>query len=558
MPEFGFVSASYTTASVRADCQRAMNLMPEVVESGAGKSKLWYMHTPGLETMWTLPTSPVRGLWPGANRLFAVSGSRLYELFAGGSYNDRGDVESNGQPVQIFPNGAGTQLYIVSNDKAWVDSGSGPTRCHFVADLTQLIIDASDATKITSLSGPATFTSDDVGKTLIIDASPGFTAGTYTITAVTAGVATLSSAAGTLGATNGTATEIMGDVAARFGAFLDGYFIAVPPDSAQVFISNLNDGQRWEELDVGVKEAYPDHIGAIIADHEALFILGDEQGAEVWHNTGPTQDDDYPIHRDYGGFIHYAILASWSLVRLDDGIAWIAGNEERGGPFAVLAKGFMPARVSTAAIEAEWATYSQWSDAVAYSAIENGHHVWVISFPTANKTWVYDRTQSTLAGIPLWHERGYWTESDWGRVRGAFHAFVGVGTGNRAEHYVGDYSSGNVYRQSFSLYTDDGATIHRSRTTPHSAAELKRLAHSRLQLEHKPGISPTLAWSDDGGETFTSGVPADGPLFAVGDPSKILGSEWRRLGRARDRVYRADITDAAAVAIVNAYLEAHP
>lgn len=554
--DFGFVGASYIAASVRADCQRAMNLMPEVVESGSGKAKMVYTQTPGLEVAWTLPTIPVRGMWPGANRLFVVSGSRLYELSAGGAFTDRGDVESDGKPAQIFANG--NQLFIVSNGKAWCDSGSGPVRCHFVAEFTDLMIDATTSTKISSAASPDAFDSTDAGKTIIITAGAGFTPGTYTIVSVTAGVATLSASAGTVGSTEGEATEIMGDVEARYGAFLDSYFIAVPPDSKQVFISFPNDGKNWDQLDVGVKEAYPDNIGGIIADHEALFVLGDEQGCEVWHNTGPLESDDYPLHRDFGAFIHYAILAPWSLVRLEDGIAWLGGSEERGGPFAIWAKGFMPVRVSTAAIETEWATYSKFDDAVAYSAIENGHHLWVISFPTADKTWVYDRTESALAGIPLWHERGWWNGTGWGRARGAFHAFVGVGTGNLAQHYVGDYQSGKIYRQSSSLYTDAGTAIHRRRTSPHSATELKRLAHSRLQIEHAPGIAPTLAWSNDGGVTFTTGVAADGPLFPIGDPTKVVGSEWRRLGRARDRVYQVDVTDAAAVAIVNAYLEAHP
>ena len=459
-----------------------MNLMPEVVESGNGKAKVTYVNTPGLEVAWTLPTSPVRGLWPGANRLFAVAGSKLYELTAGGTYTDRGDVESDGQPVTMFANG--NQLYITSNGKAWCDSGSGPVAVFF------------------SPSGDR--------------------------------------------------------VNARYGAFLDGYFIAVPTDDKRVFISNPNDGTSWDDLEVGVKEAYPDNIGQIITDHEALFVLGDEQGCEVWHNTGPIPNDDYPLHRDFGAFIHYCIQAPWSIARLDDGLAWLGGSEERGGPFAIFAKGFMPTRVSTAAIESEWAGYSKFSDAVAYSAIENGHHLWVISFPTADKTWVYDRTESSLSGIPMWHERGYWNGTGWSRVRGAFHAFVGVGTGATAQHYVGDYSNGKVYRQSFSLYTDAGTAIHRRRTSPHAAAELKRLAHSKLAVEHKPGITPTLAWSNDGGETFSTPVAADGPLFAVGDPSKIVGSEWRRLGRARDRVYQFDCADAAQIALINGYLEAHP
>jgi hypothetical protein len=69
---------------------------------------------------------------------------------------------------------------------------------------------------------------------------------------------------------------------------------------------------------------------------------------------------------------------------------------------AFLATGYVPQRISTAAIEKAWGAYSTVWDAVAYSCIMDGHEFWAISFPTANATWVYDAT------LGEWHQRGWW------------------------------------------------------------------------------------------------------------------------------------------------------
>lgn len=89
----GWLQGSYTLASLPAAVQRSLNLMPEVNEIPVEKSVGWMRGTPGLSTLLlTLPTSPVRGvlaagtpLYPqngSGGRMFAVAGSKLYEVFA--------------------------------------------------------------------------------------------------------------------------------------------------------------------------------------------------------------------------------------------------------------------------------------------------------------------------------------------------------------------------------------------------------------------------------------------------------------------------------------------
>ena len=60
----GFIGPSYTLGSVNIDCQRCVNLYPELNEVGTGKEQeiASLVGTPGLETLVTLGAGPIRGM----------------------------------------------------------------------------------------------------------------------------------------------------------------------------------------------------------------------------------------------------------------------------------------------------------------------------------------------------------------------------------------------------------------------------------------------------------------------------------------------------------------
>lgn len=49
----GFISGSYQSRSLTADNQRCVNLYPEALESGSGKSRVVLYRTPGLQFLHT-------------------------------------------------------------------------------------------------------------------------------------------------------------------------------------------------------------------------------------------------------------------------------------------------------------------------------------------------------------------------------------------------------------------------------------------------------------------------------------------------------------------------
>jgi hypothetical protein len=160
----------------------------------------------------------------GEGRMFCVSGSEIYEVFADGMGQLLGDVgdDEDHTPAEIYTNG--NDLLVISAGYAWrvwVEDDGVTTHANKVkliaAEYTDLAIavtgfiydleiDPDDTTKVASSGRP--FTAEDVDLNLHITSGIDFTPGTYYILSVTDGVASLDGAAGVEGATGGVAEII--------------------------------------------------------------------------------------------------------------------------------------------------------------------------------------------------------------------------------------------------------------------------------------------------------------------------------------------------------------
>ena len=153
-----FTSPAYKLESPNIASSQMINLYCEVVEKGPRTGKLRIRGIPGMKTLGTLPDSPVRGLLSvdGGNRLFAVAGSTVYEVFSNGTYQQAtGTINVNSQPVTIADNGfqfaiaSGGLLYMVNGTTPGAPSaislvsfndGSGPVQAGTVDFLDQYFI----------------------------------------------------------------------------------------------------------------------------------------------------------------------------------------------------------------------------------------------------------------------------------------------------------------------------------------------------------------------------------------------------------------------------------
>lgn len=104
----GFIGPSYTLQSVNVDCQRCVNLFPEMDDLGTGKEKevASLVPTPGLTLLLTLAASPVRALWRASNnQLFAVGGNKFYRISSAWVATELGTLNTSTGAVSIADNG---------------------------------------------------------------------------------------------------------------------------------------------------------------------------------------------------------------------------------------------------------------------------------------------------------------------------------------------------------------------------------------------------------------------------------------------------------------------
>ncbi len=327
--------------------------------------------------------------------------------------------------------------------------------------------------------------------------------------------------------------------------FFDSYFVV--SEGGITFTNSAPfDGYTWPG-DEYVAEQVPDGIVNLVSDTRYLWIQG-IQSTEIWGADGSADGPLTPVS-------NAAMLIGTSsrdcTVAMDNTFFWL-GRSANGDRIAYRANGFSAVRVSNHAIEAEWSRYEVVSDAVAFTYQEMGHTFWVISFPYEDKTWVYDASTS------MWHERGFFNTStgQMESIRGRYGCF-GLGF-----QLVADKTDGRVYRMSMAYLDDAGEAIRRVRRTPHSWSDNKRLFFSRLELYAQPGVGLVagqgdnpqvmLRYSDDGGYTWSGARTASlGPIGAT-----RTRTIWRRLGKARDRVWEFSITDPVDVVFIDADVSA--
>lgn len=534
MPKLpGFVGGSYNGVSPQQSSDRTINLYPETNESGVGKNPSGALvGTPGLVAFGAPLAAPIRGLWGGEGRLFAAGGSNLYEIFADGTSSNLGSIGGGTGPVQMFPNG--NQLGIVAGGLWYVATGVSIIQPTFptVSGVVNTV-----GTAVSWVSGD-NFEPDLVGQTITIN-SVG-----YTVASVAADnnslVLTTSA-----GAQSAVSFSYALPVTASAGAYFDGYFVIARPNSRQINISSINDGLTWSTLDFAEKEAYPDNIATLLADHEQLWILG-TQTSEVWQDTG---NNNFPLVRDPGGMTHIGALPD-TAVRIGQQVGFL-GVDPKGWVMAMMGTFGAAQRVSNHAVEYRWSQYATVSDAEAFSYVESGHQFWVINFPTGNATWVYDATTN------LWHERGFWNGTGFDRIRARCHAF------EFEKHIVGDWQTGQLYQSSIDIFTDNGTEIVAKRICPHLSDDGNWLFPSRMRLDMEYGsnLTVTLDWSDDGGHNFSKPIAGSTPAIAGnaevanGTPETIVQQAWRRLGRSRDRVYEFTVSGNSRKVLINAYVE---
>ena len=329
--------------------------------------------------------------------------------------------------------------------------------------------------------------------------------------------------------------------------YLDGYFVFNEPDSQRIWVTSLLDGTQVDPLDFASAEGSPDGLVACMVDHREAWLFG-TNSVEVWYDAGLA---DFPLQRIQGAFNEIGCAAPYSVAKLDNGLFWL-GSDARGKGIVYRANGYTGQRISTHAVEWQIQQYTDISDAVGYTYQQEGHAFYVLNFPLANTTWVYDVATQT------WHERASFADGALNRHRGNCQVQF------NGETIVGDYQDGRIYAFDMEVYTDDDAIqkwIRSWRALPTGQNNLKRTAHHSLQIDLETGVGDSttedpqimLRWSDDGGHTWSSEH-----WMSIGRIGEYYRRAIRRrLGmtqKLRDRVYEISGSDPVKITIMGAEL----
>jgi hypothetical protein len=334
--------------------------------------------------------------------------------------------------------------------------------------------------------------------------------------------------------------------------YIDGYFVYNEPNSQKIWVTSLLDGLSVNPLDFASAEGSPDNVVALIVDHREVWVFG-TNSTEVWYDAGLA---DFPLAPVQGAYNEIGCIAPYSVAKMDNCVFWL-GADARGRGIVYRTQGYTGKRISTHAVEWQIQQYTDMSDAVGYTYQQDGHFFYVLNFPSANTTWVYD------ASTEVWHERAGWNNGSFTRHR----ANCQMSFNNRI--VVGDYENGNVYYFDLNSYKDNNDIqkwLRSWRALPTGQNDLNRSAHHTLQLDCETGVgldgtgqgvSPEmmLRWSDDGGHTWSNEH-----LASMGKMGQFgFRAFWRRLGmtlKIRDRVYEVSGTDPVKIAIMGAELHA--
>lgn len=321
-------------------------------------------------------------------------------------------------------------------------------------------------------------------------------------------------------------------------SFMDGYNVFTKSATGNFLISSSYDATTIDAADIATAEESPDNLVRSTPFNNTLFLFG-ENSIEPYYDSG---NADFPFEQIVGAAkTTRGLGAKLAVAQEVDFLSFL--GEDR-----VIYKmdGYSPVPISTPAVNAALQGYSTIADAFAFIYTQSGHKFLIYSFPTANTTWAYDITTG------WWHER---RDFDLGRWS------VNCCIEFAGKTIVGDASDGKFYYLDMDTYSDGDTPIERIVDGSVVWGDTARLTHNNIRLDMDAGVGLTagqgsdpqlmMSYSDDGKKTWSNERWTS--FGSIGNYKRQ--AIFRRLGQARERVYRFRITDPVKVCITGAYAD---
>ena len=485
IPLFGAGVKGYSAA---VSAQRRLNCFYDI-RLDQDKHATIIRGTPGSVAALTLPTSPVRGWWVAVGVWYAVAGNTLYKI------------------------------YTVPGTSTLTSTALGTL---------------STSTGLVCMQ-------DNGVQLMIVDGTAGYiytiVAGTYYQTAL--------NAAGSFG----VVTDPNFPNGATTVSFLNSRFLCEKSGTRQCYMSCQDgsgiayDGTRWTDATTSLAYYITKENASDVLNHvdvlNGTIVLWGTSTIEFWQDVGSSPQ---PYARINGATQTWGLAAVNSVAFLNN-TAYFLGQTQQGGMQVMALQGNTPVRISTSDIENLIASFTTWTDATSLTYIVDGHPMYQLNFPTAQRSFMYD----TLTQ--------FWSELQTGVSLQAVH-FANIGITYATKFYAADSTTGIIYQLLTTVYTDNGTAIKRQATTRHIYSNGNEFSIDELLVDMETGIGLVtgqgsnpqvmLQVSKDGGRTF--GVEKWMSLGALGDYR--TRARWLRLGSSRDFVFQITMTDPVKFTIL--------
>jgi hypothetical protein len=316
--------------------------------------------------------------------------------------------------------------------------------------------------------------------------------------------------------------------------FINNFLLFREPNSGRFFGADLGSATSFDALNFATAEGFPDDLVGIKVDHSEVMLFGSET-IELWANV---PIPGFPFERITNGVMEIGCLNGRTVAKQDNSVFWLADD------YTVRRlDGTTPVRISNHSVE-QSIVNATISAGRAYAYSQDGHLFYVLTFPEV--TWVYDATTQG------WHNRESYGQTYW--IAHCHAQAYGM-------ELVGDATSNKLGYLDPATYTEWGGTIVASWTYQPVYAEQRLAFHDRLEIVLETGVGlitgqgsdpqMMLDYSNDGGQTWTS-LPnrSIGPIGRY--DARVV---WNRLGSARQRVYRASVSDPVRVNITDTVVE---
>lgn len=256
-------------------------------------------------------------------------------------------------------------------------------------------------------------------------------------------------------------------------AYLDGYILAID-GSNKFYWSDVNAGLSWNPLNFAQAAGSPDLIQAIRVFNREIYLFG-TRSCEIWENA---PDDYATFSRVPGGMIEAGCSAPFGVLQDENSLYWFDENRR-----LVRFTGKSIDRLSTK-FDKQLQGLSSFSDCRAFKIQQDGYVLFVFTFPTADKTFIYNQTTDD------WAEWGRYIYADAEYERWIAQCYIyaeGWGT-----HLVGRRDKLVVAELGKSYFADDGDVSRLYRLTGHidyGTSKVKQSNELRFRAKRGIGLS---------------------------------------------------------------------